>query len=95
MFVLWLTEMLLANTQKGLAAEAMKELGNLHYHTGNIKGAYMWWSESLDTLLSTKDAIHKWRQLLAKAEDKSSALLNKCGLWGCILGGVLASNIAQ
>ena len=27
--------------------------------------------------------------------DISQALLEKCGLWGCILGGCLASNIAQ
>ena len=27
----------MANNQKGLAAEAMKELGNLHYHNGNLR----------------------------------------------------------
>ena len=31
------TELLLAGNQKGLAAEAMRELGNLHYHNGNIR----------------------------------------------------------
>ena len=30
-------DMLLANNQKGLAAEAMHELGNLHYHMSNMK----------------------------------------------------------
>ena len=30
-------EMLIAGQQKGLAAEATRELGNLHYHMGNIR----------------------------------------------------------
>ena len=29
--------MLNAKNQKGLAAQAMHELGNLHYHAGNIR----------------------------------------------------------
>ncbi len=87
--------MLLANGQKGLAAQAMKELGNLHFHSGNIRSAYKWWSESLDTLLGQKDVITSWRTLFKAGEDISCTLLAKCGLWGCTLGGVIASNIAQ
>ena len=29
--------MLLANNQKGLAAQAMRELGNIHYHMNNMR----------------------------------------------------------
>ena len=32
--------MLNAKNQKGLAAQAMHELGNLHYHAGNIRYDY-------------------------------------------------------
>ena len=35
----------------------MRELANLLYHAGNIRGAYRWWSESLDMLLNTKGMI--------------------------------------
>ena len=87
--------MLLAQNQKGLAAEAMHELGNLHYHMGNIRGAYKWWADALDTLLNYKDAIHKWRAQITAGQDISETLLEKCGLWGCLLGGTLCSNIAQ
>ena len=41
----------------------MRELANLLYHAGNIRGAYRWWSESLDMLLNTKG-------MLLKANDK-------------------------
>ena len=58
-------------------------------------GAYKWWLESLDLLLGGKNVIHKWRQLLSRSPDISATLLQKCGLWGCILGAVLAANIAQ
>lgn len=89
------SEMLLAQNQKGLAAEAMRELGNLHYHTGNMRGAYRWWSEALDTLLGCGDAVRTWRSMVRPGQEFSQLLLDKCGLWGCLLGGTLCSNIAQ
>lgn len=87
--------MLLAQNQKGLAAEAMHELGNLHYHTGNMRGAFKWWSDTLDTLMDECDALHCWRNTYGRKTDISQALLDKCGLWGCILGAIVCSNIAQ
>ena len=59
------------------------------------RGALKWWAEVLDVLIGTSDAIHSWREALSGAADKGQWLLNKCGLWGCLLGGVVASNIAQ
>lgn len=59
------------------------------------RGAYKWWAESLDHTLRTTDALHTWREMMKDSTDISSDLLKKCGLWGCLLGGVLASNIAQ
>lgn len=88
-------EMLLAKNQKGLAAQAMQELGNIHYHAANIRAAYRCWAESLDLVLGMTDTLHVWRQELQKEEDVSNELLERCGLWGCVMGGVLASNIAQ
>ncbi|XP_069141650.1 cilia- and flagella-associated protein 54-like isoform X4 [Argopecten irradians] len=88
-------EMLIAKNQRGLAAQAMHELGNLQYHSSNIRMAYQWWAEALDYTLNTSDALHTWRELFNKSADISSDMLQHCGLWGCVLGGVLASKIAQ
>ncbi|XP_022098854.1 cilia- and flagella-associated protein 54-like [Acanthaster planci] len=91
-------EMLLARKQLGLAAQAMHELGNLHYHAANIRAAFKWWSESLDLIMNTTDTLHSWRQLLTGQRSQheiSSQLLDRCGMWGCLLGAVLASKIAQ
>ena len=44
----------MAGNQRGLAAQAMKELANLQYHTGNNRGAFHWWAEALDVLLNTR-----------------------------------------
>ena len=60
-----------------------------------FRGAYKWWSESLDLLLGISDSIHGWRSLSKNTEDFSKVLLDRCGLWGCILGGIVCSNIAQ
>ncbi|XP_038069719.1 cilia- and flagella-associated protein 54-like [Patiria miniata] len=91
-------EMLLARKQLGLTAQAMHELGNLHYHAANIRAAFKWWSESLDLIMNTTDTLHSWRQLLTGQKSQheiSSQLLDRCGMWGCLLGAVLASKIAQ
>ncbi|XP_063952273.1 cilia- and flagella-associated protein 54-like isoform X1 [Lytechinus pictus] len=90
-------EMLMARKQSGLAAQAMHELGNIHYHASNIKAAYKWWSEALDLILGTNDTLTTWRRLLSdqQAENVSSQLLDRCGMWGCLLGAMLAAKIAQ
>ncbi|XP_077980140.1 cilia- and flagella-associated protein 54-like [Glandiceps talaboti] len=91
-------EMLLARNYRGLASQAMHELGNLHYHSGNIRGAYKWWSEALDLILNTRDTLHTWRELVARntsQQDDSAKLLDRCGLWGCLLAGILTAKIAQ
>lgn len=114
------TEMLQAQNQRGLAAQAMRELACIHYNTGNLRyghqislhhvylyitiimllfiagccrGAYQWWSEGLDTLLHMKRSVQHWRSLTS--DDLSVTLLAKCGIWGCLLGAILSSNIAQ
>ena len=60
-----------------------------------VRAAYRCWAESLDIVLGMTDALHTWRRELRGEEDISRLLLERCGLWGCLMGGVLASNIAQ
>lgn len=91
-------EMLQFRKQKSLAAQAMHELGNVMFHSGNIRAAYKWWAESLDTILNTTDSLKTWRDLTSSSEPSikpAAVLLQRCGLWGCLLGGVLAADIAQ
>ncbi|ESO99725.1 hypothetical protein LOTGIDRAFT_238729 [Lottia gigantea] len=86
---------LMAKNQRGLGAQAMFELGNLYYHTNNIRSTFKWWCEGLDVILNLTDALHTWKSVLADNEDISRELLSRCGLWGCLLGGIITSNIAQ
>ncbi|XP_041347318.1 cilia- and flagella-associated protein 54-like [Gigantopelta aegis] len=88
-------DLLLSKGQKGLASQALRELGNLCYHSGNLRGAFRYWSDSLDIVLNMTNCLKMWRSQLSDAADISSELMKRCGLWGCIHGGVLASNIAQ
>ena len=59
------------------------------------RAAYKWWAQSLDIVLNMNDSLRNWRADTTGVEDISVALLDRCGIWGCLLGGVLASNIAQ
>ena len=68
-------------------------MGNINYIITCFRGAYKYWSDSLDLTLNTTDAIHTWRSL--DSNDVSSDMLQRCGIWGCLLGGILASNMAQ
>lgn len=89
------TEMLQAKNTSELAAQAMHEIGNLQYHTGNLRAAYKWWAEALDLVLGADDVLHTWRDLFKDSTDISAELLKRCGIWGCVLAGILSSNIAQ
>ena len=60
-----------------------------------LRAAYKWWAEALDLILDADDALHTWRDLFKDSDDISADLLQRCGIWGCMLGGVLTSNIAQ
>ncbi|XP_006820960.1 cilia- and flagella-associated protein 54-like [Saccoglossus kowalevskii] len=91
-------EMLQARNYRGLAAQAMHELGNVYYHAGSIRAAYKWWAEALDLIMNTTDTLHTWRELLSSGDphqDASAKLLERCGLWGCVLAGILTAKIAQ
>ncbi|XP_062522580.1 cilia- and flagella-associated protein 54-like isoform X2 [Corticium candelabrum] len=46
-----------------LAAQAMNELGNLHFHLKNIRGAYKCWADGVDTILGLEDGVNEWRYL--------------------------------
>lgn len=62
------------------------------------RAAYKWWAESLDTVLNTTDSLKTWRDLTSSSDTSlkpAAVLLQRCGLWGCLLGGVLAADIAQ
>lgn len=143
--------MLAAKGRKGLKAEAMRELGNIHFHAKNVRWcltlcriilnvvsekqrsineckpdwnwrgliydcftvfcccnvpvrrlsiiynrlASKWWCESLDSLTNITDAVKQWRHAFRGSSDIARDLLQRCGLWGCLIGGIVCSNIAQ
>ena len=88
----------------GLKCELMSELGALFLHTGDVKLvihltsvcvrncllfdlrlAAQWWERALAVLVGVAD-----RHLVSAA-----TVVQSCGLWGCLLAGVLAARLAQ
>ena len=72
-----------------------------------IRSAGHWWAESLSTLLQTKDPLNSWRRLAAGGSGggrrggrgvseggATDPLLEICGVWGCLLGGIMATKLA-
>ena len=89
-------ELLLSHNEKDLAVQALHELGNIYHFNKDIAGAYRYWNEALDTLTGFKNSLIQWRKEFVTGETINSAkILEKCGVWGCLLGGVLTSKMAQ
>lgn len=48
--------------------------------------------------MGLKDTLNNWRAHFVDEKSKQvdlERMLEKCGIWGCLLGGVLTSKIAQ
>ncbi len=79
----------MANKEIDLAVQAMHELGNIFYSNKDISAAYRLWNEALDTLMGFKNSLIQWRKEFLDQETKminTNIILDKCGMWGCILG---------
>ncbi|XP_015271758.1 PREDICTED: cilia- and flagella-associated protein 54 [Gekko japonicus] len=99
-------EALQTNDQQDLRVQALHELGNLHFCTGNKRAAFKCWCQGLDGALNIVNALHHWHELAGLSENDTGNLANRsqvycekfiarAGIWGCIQGGVLAAKIAQ
>ncbi|XP_014662556.1 PREDICTED: cilia- and flagella-associated protein 54-like [Priapulus caudatus] len=78
-----------------LLAQALHELGNLHFYRDNLRGAYACWADAADVLLKKTDVINNWRMCLTAEELGGAALLARCGVWGCLLAGILVTDVAR
>ncbi|KAJ6656335.1 hypothetical protein lerEdw1_003838 [Lerista edwardsae] len=92
--------------QQGLKVQAFHELGNLHFYAGNKRAAFKCWCQGLDGALNKTDALHHWQELGGLSESATGNLasytqgycekfISQAGIWGCLLGAVLAAKIAQ
>ena len=60
----------------------------------NYRSASHWWSEALQTILQTTDPLNSWRGLVAPTKAVEMPL-EGCGVWGCVVGGMLAAKLAK
>ena len=62
------------------------------------RSALKWWSDALDCILQLTDSPRTWRQHINNDSHTMTSLkplLSRCGIWGCMLGGVLATKLAR
>lgn len=59
--------------------------------------AYKNWNKALDKLTGIKHCLINWRTSFSNEQNDINCenILEKCGIWGCLLGGVLTSKMAQ
>ena len=62
-----------------------------------ISSAYQYWNDALDNLIGCKNSLIQWRKEFSDSSGRIniSKIIDTCGIWGCLLGGVLTSKMAQ
>ncbi|XP_062348340.1 cilia- and flagella-associated protein 54 [Cinclus cinclus] len=94
------------NNQRDLKVQALHELGNLHFYSGNKRAAFKYWCQALDETLNIADALNTWEELsfpkdatdcfsVGRSTDMSQKFLSQAGAWGCLHAAVLVAKIAQ
>lgn len=57
--------------------------------------AFKSWKKSLKLILNLNEkSVLDWKQLYPN-EDPGLQLLQSCGIWGCLHGAIVATNIAR
>ncbi|KAM5171982.1 cilia- and flagella-associated protein 54 [Mantella aurantiaca] len=96
-------EILHADRQQSLKAQALHELGNLYLYAGNKRAAFKCWCQALDETLNMSDALNSWQELdgspdsisSERSKDYSERFLSQAGIWGCLLAAVIASKMSR
>lgn len=58
--------------------------------------AYRYWNEALDKLTACSNSLINWRKEFSEnGQISTDKILERCGIWGCLLGGVITSKMAQ
>ncbi|XP_075253946.1 cilia- and flagella-associated protein 54-like isoform X5 [Convolutriloba macropyga] len=92
------SDLLSAKKETGCQVQALHELGNLYLHQGNTREASRVWSQAIDILFKSNDVIKDWKKVTKSRfgdKERSQVILDKCGLWGSLMVGILVSKIAQ
>ncbi|XP_066561432.1 cilia- and flagella-associated protein 54 isoform X1 [Amia ocellicauda] len=87
-------EFLQANNQDSLTVQALHELGNLYFYSGNKRAAHSCWSKALDSALCQPGVLGSWDGG-GEGSNLPQIFLRKAGIWGCLQGAVLSAKIAQ
>ncbi|XP_069048817.1 cilia- and flagella-associated protein 54 isoform X2 [Lepisosteus oculatus] len=90
-------EFLQANNQNSLKVQALHELGNLHFYSGNKRASQSCWSKALDSALCQPGVLGSWDKssVCVGSSDLPQHFLRQAGIWGCLQGAVLSAKIAQ
>ncbi|RXN21254.1 cilia- and flagella-associated 54 [Labeo rohita] len=83
-----------ANKFNSLQAQALHDLGNLHFYNGNRRSAHSFWSKALDCALQSSGVLESWDGD-SWGSSSFQEILRHAGIWGCLQGALLSAKIAQ
>ncbi|XP_076025253.1 cilia- and flagella-associated protein 54 [Genypterus blacodes] len=85
---------LLANNHDSLRVQALHDLGNLHFYSGNTQAAQSHWCKAVDCALQSSGVLSRWDgETFGGGSMKQT--LKLAGMWGCLQAAGLAAKLAQ
>jgi hypothetical protein len=73
---------------------SISDVNKMYYLTRESKTA---WCDVIDTILQGHDVVTSWFKTdsLKNLLSNRTQLLQKCGIWGCLLGAIVSCKLAK
>ncbi|CAF4177135.1 unnamed protein product [Rotaria sp. Silwood2] len=92
-----ISKLLLGQNRRDQYCQVLTELGDLYFHCDKLMESKTAWCDVIDTILDGHDVVTTWFQndTLKNLLSNRGKLLEKCGIWGCLLGSIVTCKLAK
>ncbi|CAF0864674.1 unnamed protein product [Adineta ricciae] len=92
-----LAKLLLGQNRRDLYCQIQSELGDLYFHCDKLLESKTVWCDVIDLLLESTDVVTTWfkKDSLRNLVSNRVQLIQKCGIWGCLLLAIVTSKLAK
>ncbi|CAF2036857.1 unnamed protein product [Rotaria magnacalcarata] len=92
-----ISKLLLGQNRPDQYCQVLTELGDLYFHCEKLMESKTAYCDVIDTILGCHDVVTTWfkNDTLKTLLSNRGQLLQKCGIWGCLLGAIVTSKLAK
>ncbi|CAF3362886.1 unnamed protein product [Rotaria sp. Silwood1] len=92
-----ISKLLLGQNRRDQYCQVLTELGDLYFHCDKSMESKTAWCNVIDTILDGHDVVTTWfkNDTLKHLLSNRGKLLEKCGIWGCLLGAIVTCKLTK